>query len=60
MTMRALDNIRTAQRCVEEWLDFLSALKASDERFLPALRSYREAIRLRNRLEKEFASHAAD
>jgi hypothetical protein len=47
-----IDLIYVAQRCVAEWLDHLSHLDPADERFSPALVAFREAIELRNRLER--------
>jgi hypothetical protein len=47
-----LDFVRTAQRCVEEWREYLVHLDRHDERFAAALAAYRAAIELRNRLER--------
>jgi len=47
-----LANIRAAQRIVAEWLEYLSHLDPKDERFAPSLQAFREAMRLRNRLEQ--------
>lgn len=44
--------IHAAERIVAEWLEFLSGLDPTDERFSPSLLAYREAIELRNRLEQ--------
>jgi hypothetical protein len=49
-------NIRAAQRIVAEWLDYLSHLDPQDEDFAPALAAFREAMRLRNRLERGLAA----
>lgn len=59
--MNKHNEIHLAQRMVNEWLEHLSGLDPSDERFMPSLVSFREAIALRNRLElKGFIPYIVD
>jgi hypothetical protein len=53
-----IDIVHAAQRCVEEWLNHLCYLDPKDERFMPSLQAYRDAIKLRNRLERKLATRA--
>jgi hypothetical protein len=54
-----IDIVHAAQRCVEEWLNHLCYLDPKDERFAPSLASYRDAIKLRNRLERKLTIRRA-
>ena len=60
IAINKLANVRTAQRCVEEWLVHLAYLDPQDVRFEPAHRAYREAIAFRNRLENGLLLAEAD
>jgi hypothetical protein len=46
-----LANVRIAQRFVDDCLDFLTKLRAGDERFALALEAYRQASKLRDLFE---------
>jgi hypothetical protein len=58
-TATRIDLVHAAQRCVEEWLNHLCHLDPKDERFAPAIKAYREAIKLRNRLERRLTLRRA-